>query len=298
MMVPGLYECPKCKTIIQEKKKEEEKPKDLSITSGDWFMRNTKLNAKYEICEEGVIAFQDDKYMIAALICHSPDFPNSNYIRISWFKEHVHIHWGMIKIREKAVLQNTIQALKMIEKNFDEEFNWIGEGDTPADPTLNDVEFLNHVIKERKCLVCGKTLKKRKKFYECENQMCGELFVIVDGMPLFDYPAEKLPLRFVKNLPIAFYLPIAGVTTQMNVGDWKAISVIYKDSNPDRKWLRFYWWTRNLQPYLRSELTIDMEANKSLTWSSRRGVKSPNIYDKAIVKPLIDALEKIDTIWE
>jgi len=296
-MVPGLYECPKCKTIIKEKKKKEEKPEELSITQGDWFMRNTKLNANYEICEQGIIAHQTPKMMIAALICHSPDFPKSSYIRLSWFKDSARIHWGMVKIRDKAVLLNTIKALKSIDKNFDEEFNWIGKGDTPADPDLSDVDYLNYKIVDKMCPVCGKKLKKRKKFYECENQVCGELYVIVHGLPLFNYPAENLPLRFVKNLPIAYYIPVAGITTQMHVGDWKAISVIYKESNPERKWLRFYWWTRNLQPYLKSQLIMDMEADKSLTWSSRKGVKSPNIYDKSIIKPLIDALKKIETIW-
>jgi ribosomal protein L37AE/L43A len=297
-LVPGsIYECPKCKTIVQEKKKEEEKPSELSVASGEWFMRNTKLNEKYELCEQGVIAHQTPKMMIAALICHSPDFPKSSYIRLSWFKDLARIHWGMIKIRDKVVLNNTIRALEKIDENFDEEFNWIGEGDIPADPELNDTEFLHYTIKDKKCPVCGKTLKKRKKFYECENQVCGELFVIVDGIPLFDSDSQKLPLRFVKNLPITYYLPVAGITTQMYVGDWKAIAVIYKESNPERKWLRFYWWTRNLQPYITSELTIDIEANKSLAWSSRRGVKSPNIYDKSILKPLINALKKIESIW-
>ncbi len=107
----SIYECPKCKTIVQERKKEE-KPAELSVTSGAWFMRNTKLNEKYEICDEGVIAHQDPKMMIAALICHSPDFPNSKYVRLSWFKELARIHWGMIKIREKGVLRNTISAFR------------------------------------------------------------------------------------------------------------------------------------------------------------------------------------------
>ncbi|MHA1110546.1 MAG: hypothetical protein ACTSRE_05555 [Promethearchaeota archaeon] len=261
-------------------------------------MRNTKLNPKYEICDEGVIAHQTPKMMIAALICHSPDFPNSKYVRLSFFKELARIHWGMVKIRDKAVLSNTIAALESIDKNFDEEFNWIGEVETPVDPNLDDQEFLKFIITDRKCPVCGRTLKKRKKFYECENQACGELYVIVKGIPLFNFASEKLPLRFVKNLPIAFYLPVAGITTQMYVGDWKAISVIYKESNPDRKWLRFYWWTRNLQPYITSELIIDTYANKSLAWSSRRGVKSPNIYEKSIIKPLIEALKKVESIWE
>jgi hypothetical protein len=296
-MIPGLFECPKCKTIIQEKKKKEEKPEELSVTQGDWFMRNTKLNEKYEICEQGVIAHQSPKMMIAALICYSPDFPNSKYIRLSWFKDPIHIHWGMIKIRDKAVLTNTIKALEKIDKNFDEEFNWIGKEEIPADPELSDVDFLNYKIIDKMCPVCGKKLIKRKKFYECENQVCGELYVIVNGLPLFNYPAENLPLRFVKNFPITYYLPVAGITTQMHVGDWKAIAVIYKDSNPDRKWLRFYWWTRDLQPYLNSQLIVDLEANKSLAWTSRKGVKSPNIYDKKILRPVIDALKKIETIW-
>lgn len=296
MMVPGLFECPKCKTIIKEKKKKEEKPEELSVTPGDWFMRNTKLNDKYEICEQGVIAYQTPKMMIAALICHSPDFPKSNYIRLSWFKDQARVHWGMVKIREKAVLLNTIKALETIDKNFDEEFNWIGKGE-PADPKLSDQEFLNYKLTEQKCPVCGKKLKKQKKFYECENQVCGELYVIVSGIPLYNYPSEQLPLRFVKNFPIAYYIPIAGITTQMYVGDWKAIGVIYKESNPDRKWLRFYWWTRDLQPYLESQMIVDNEANKSLAWSSRKGVKSPNVYEKSIIKPIIDALKKIESIW-
>ncbi|MBN2155052.1 MAG: hypothetical protein JW776_03320 [Candidatus Lokiarchaeota archaeon] len=298
LLVPGIFECPNCKTIIKEKIEEEEKPEELSITSGDWFMRNTKLNSKYEICEQGIIVHQTPKDMIAILICHSPDFPNSNYIRLSWFREKARIHWGMIKIREKSVLKNTIQALERIDKNFDSDFEWVNKEEDAMDNNLSDEELLIYTFTDRKCPQCGKTLKKRKKFYECENQMCGELFVIVNGRPLYNSPSEKLPLRFVKNLPINFYLPVAGITTKMFVGDWKAIAVIYKESNPDRKWLRFYWWVRDLQPYLESQLTIDIEANKSLSWSSRKGVKSPNIYDKRIIRPFIAGLKKIETVWE
>ncbi len=290
-LVPGIFECPKCKTIVQDKKKEEEKPEDLEITTGDWFMKNTKLNPKYEICDQGIIVHQTEKIMIAVLLCHSPDFPNSKYCRISFFKERARVHLGMVKIRKKEVLQNTIDALEKIDTNFNDEFEWVVEN--TIDPNLSDDEFLNYTLTDRKCPECGKTLKKRKKFYECENQVCGELLVIVDGRPQFHYPPEELPKRFVKNLPITYYFPVAGITTNMQVGDWKAVAVIYKETNPDRRWLRFYWWTRDLQPYLKSQLTIDIDANKSLKWQSRRGVKSPNIYDKTIIKPLIDGLKKI-----
>jgi len=260
-------------------------------------MRNTKINSKYEICEQGIIVDQSSIYMIAVLICHNPDFSNSKYVRLSWFKDPAHIHWGMIQIREKAVLANTIRALETIDKNFDEEFEWIGSSDPLADPNLNDDKFLHYKIVDRKCPNCGKTLKKRLKFYECENEDCGDLFVIVNGIPLKDFPSEQLPLRFVKNLPVTFYLPFVGITTKIHVGDWKAIAIIYKDTNPDRKWLRFYWWVRDLQPYLESQLTIDIEANKSLAWESKKGVKSPNIHDKKLIKPLIEALKIIESIW-
>ena len=40
--------------------------------------------------------------------------------------------------------------------------------------------------------------------------------------------------------------------------------------------------------------------NTQMGWKSQRGVSSPNIYDKEILKPLIEALKKIaiEMKWE
>jgi len=134
-LVEGIWQCPKCNKIIKNKiESNEEEPGESTFESGDFFIRNTGLNKKYEICEKGIIISKTPKFMIAALICHSPSFPNSKYIRISWFKNSIYLHAGMIKITESSELNNLIKCLEKIDNDFDQDFNFnTAENDTELD---------------------------------------------------------------------------------------------------------------------------------------------------------------------
>ncbi|MHA1781907.1 MAG: hypothetical protein ACTSUL_00610, partial [Promethearchaeota archaeon] len=60
----------------------------------------------------------------------------------------------------------------------------------------------------------------------------------------------------------------------------------------NKKWLRFYWWTRDLSTILKTGQRV-MSESSQMGWSLQKGVSSPNIYDKKLVKELISALKKI-----
>ena len=138
---------------------------------------------------------------------------------------------------------------------------------------------------------------KNNRFYDC--QVCGEIVVLEDGRPIFDVPTDKLPLSYSSNFPINYYIPEKGITFKWLMGEWKSIVIIYDQSNPDRKFLRFYWWTRNLQDYISSEYSMGDSAAVSFKWSARKGVGTTNIYDKNLIAPLIKALksEKKELSW-
>ena len=76
------------------------------------------------------------------------------------------------------------------------------------------------------------------------------------------------------------------------MGEWKALAVIYASNNPNKKWLRFYWWARDLSSILKNGRR-EIGEGIQMGWKAQRGVSSPNIYDKNLLKPLIKALKKI-----
>lgn len=94
-------------------------------------------------------------------------------------------------------------------------------------------------------------------------------------------------------------MPISGITVKWLMGEWQALVVIYSKDNPNKKWLRFYWWVRDLQNILKfgqREISEDTQ----MGWKAQKGVASPNIYDKSLIKPLINALTNIakELNWE
>ena len=76
------------------------------------------------------------------------------------------------------------------------------------------------------------------------------------------------------------------------MGEWKAAVVIYSKDNPNKKWLRFYWWVRDLSNILKYGQK-EMGNGTQMGWKAQRGISSPNLYDKKLIKPLINALKKI-----
>ncbi|MHA1294244.1 MAG: hypothetical protein ACTSQJ_16445, partial [Promethearchaeota archaeon] len=61
---------------------------------------------------------------------------------------------------------------------------------------------------------------------------------------------------------------------------------------PNKKWLRFYWWIRDLQNIIKYGYR-EMGEGIQMGWKLQKGVSSPNIYDKKLIKPLIKALKKV-----
>ena len=55
-LVPGIYQCPRCKKIQKEKDDKEEEGEEKKVETGDfldgeYFHKNASLNKQYEICE-------------------------------------------------------------------------------------------------------------------------------------------------------------------------------------------------------------------------------------------------------
>jgi ribosomal protein L37AE/L43A len=301
-LVAGIFQCPSCKKIIKAKKDEEdEKVRKEAIGSmidGEWFHNNVSLNKSFEIAESGIILNKTENRLFAALICHSAYLKEDRYIRLSWWKNLQHA--GMLKIYDKAVLKNIIISLEKIDETFDDIWNWSGSYGKKEPKSKEDLEkekFLDiikyRIIENRTCPKCAKKMNKMKSHYECQH--CGEI-VILEGynQPIFNIASSDLDLRFHGNFPINFYLPVSGITVKWLMGEWKAIVVIYSKDNPNRKWLRFYWWVRDLSNILRYGQR-EMGEGTQMGWKTQKGVSSPNIYDKKLVKPLINALKKIST---
>jgi ribosomal protein L37AE/L43A len=292
-LVPGIMECKLCKKIVQVKAIEKvvETVAEGTFEDGLNFMEHTGLNRKWEICEKGITIEKDKTRWVAVLICHTPDESESKYIRLSWFRKSFFEHAGMIKIYSGDVLANIVKALELIDDNFDETFNWMGKFDPKS---VKDIDFPE--IKKRKTQYicpnpkCGSTMKKvnNGRYYECEN--CGELIIMEDNNPIFDLPTSSLSLNFTTNFPINYYLPEAGITVKWLMGEWQAIVVINDPANPEKRFLRFYWWTRDLQDYLES--AVRPTGGRALAWDPKRGVMSPNIYDKKLIPKLVSALNK------
>ena len=75
------------------------------------------------------------------------------------------------------------------------------------------------------------------------------------------------------------------------MGEWKAVAVIHAKDNPNKQWLRFYWWMRDLSRIMKFGQR-ELGEGTQMGWKAQRGVGSPNIYDKKEIKPLIEALKK------
>ena len=307
-LVEGIYQCPRCRKILKQKDESvskiiEENEELLGFKDGEYFHTKLSLNKDYEICEKGIIVQSTNTRVIAVLICHSSILKEEKYVRVSWWKTYQHA--GMFKIYNRTVLQNTINALEKIDESFDDQWNWKGKFGVKKIKTEEEkekekkIEIIKaRIIENRTCPNCQQKMEKHKTHYICQH--CSEI-VILEGynQPIFNIDPKDLDLRFQTNFPINFYLPVSGITVKWLVGEWKAIVIIYSKDVESKKWLRFYWWNRdfsNLIKYGQREMGL----NTQMGWKSQKGVSSPNIYDKEIIKPLIEALKKIaiELEWE
>ncbi|MFX1467433.1 MAG: hypothetical protein ACFFB8_02135 [Promethearchaeota archaeon] len=303
-LVAGIFQCPQCKKIIKQKEKEKElKPKkgidDGDFKDGEYFHKNASLNKQYEICEKGIIVNKTENRLFAVLICHTPYLKDEKYVRLSWWKNYQHA--GMFKIYDKNVLNNTIISLEKIDESFDDLWNWSGKYGKKEPKSEKDLEkeknseiIKYRILENRTCPKCQKKMDKMKSHYECQH--CGEI-VILEGynQPIFNIAPNDLDLRFHANFPINFYLPISGITVKWLMGEWKALTVIYSKDNPNKKWLRFYWWVRDLSTILKYGQR-ELGDGTQMGWKAQKGMSSPNIYEKKLIKPLINALKSISTV--
>ncbi|TKJ22461.1 MAG: hypothetical protein CEE43_06100 [Promethearchaeota archaeon Loki_b32] len=300
-LVSGIFQCPQCKKIVKQKDedakvKEKSKIEKGIFQNGEYFHKNASLNKQYEICEKGIIINKTENRLFAVLVCHSAYLKNEKYIRLSWWKNYQHA--GMFKIYDKDVLNNFIVALEKFEDYFDEFWGWEGEYGKKEPKTKQDLEkeknleiIKYRIIENRTCPKCQHKMDKMKSHYECQH--CGEI-VILEGynQPIFNVTSTDLDLHFHGNFPINFYLPVSGITVKWLMGEWKALVVIYSKDNPNKKWLRFYWWIRDLSNILKSGQR-EMGEGTQMGWKTQRGIASPNIYDRKLIKPLINALRKV-----
>ena len=300
-LVAGIFQCPQCKKIIKQKDKETETTEKKEIEVGDFqegefFHKNASLNKQYEICEKGITINKTENRLFAALICHSAYLKEEKYMRLSWWKNYQHA--GMFKIYDKYVLNNIIMALEKIDESFDDIWSWRGKYGKQKQKTEEDLEkeknleiIKYRIIENRTCPKCQKKMNKMKSHYECQH--CGEI-VILEGynQPIFNILSENLDLRFHANFPINFYLPVSGITLKWLMGEWKALAVIYSKDNPNKKWLRFYWWVRDLSNILKYGQRV-MGNGTQMGWKAQKGMSSPNLYDKKLIRPLINALKNI-----
>lgn len=299
-LVAGIFQCPQCKKIVKESDKETAQEKSKiekgEFQDGEYFHKNVSLNKQYEICEKGITISKTENRLFAALICHSAYLKEEKYVRLSWWKNLQHA--GMFKIYDKEVLNNVIISLEKIDESFDDIWVWRGtyrkqepksEEEVEKEKSLEIIKY--RIIENRTCPKCANKMDKMKSHYECQH--CGEI-VILEGynQPIFNISSTDLDLRFHTNFPINFYLPVSGVTVKWLMGEWKALAVIYSKDNPNRKWLRFYWWVRDLSNILKYGQR-EMGEGTQMGWKSQRGVSSPNIYEKKLIKSLINGLKKV-----
>jgi ribosomal protein L37AE/L43A len=300
-LISGIFQCPQCKKIVKQKDKvtetkEKKEIEEGDFQDGDYFHKNASLNKQYEICEKGITINKTKNLLFAVLICHSAYLKEEKYVRLSWWKNYQHA--GMFKIYDRNVLNNTILALEKIDESFDDIWSWSGKYGKQKKKTEEDLEkeknleiIKYRILENKTCPKCQKKMDKMKSHYECQH--CGEI-VILEGynQPIFNILPEDIDLRFHANFPINFYLPVSGITLKWLMGEWKAVAVIYSKDNPNKKWLRFYWWMRDLSNILKYGQR-EFGNGTQMGWKAQRGISSPNIYDKKIVRPLIKALKNI-----
>ncbi len=301
-LVTGIYQCPQCKKIMKEEDKTAEVEQQRRIEAGsfqdgEYFHKTVSLNKLYEICEKGITINKTDNRLFAVLICHSPLLKSEQYLRLSWFKKSLYQHAGMIKIYDPDVLKNMIIALEKIDKSFDDLWTFHGKFRKTSPKTKEQQEketkldiIKYRILENKTCPKCQKKMDKMKSHYECQH--CGEI-VILEGynQPIFNIAPSDLDLTFQGDFPINYYMPVAGITVKWLMGEWKALVVIYSKDNPNKKWLRFYWWNRDLQNILKYGQR-EIGEGTQMGWKTQKGVSSPNIYDKKLLEPLIDALKK------
>ncbi|HEY0089236.1 MAG TPA: hypothetical protein VGB37_10350 [Candidatus Lokiarchaeia archaeon] len=308
ILVPSIFQCRQCKKIVKEKDKKSEVEEKKKIEAGD-FQEDPnsfpKLNPKYEVVEKGITINKTPNRWLAVLICHSAYLKGETYIRLSWWKKSIYQHAGMIKVYDKEVLINIIKALEKIDESFDEVWTFKGkfrdkkvktEEQKLKEKQLDIIKY--RIIENKTCPKCQKKMDKMKSHYECQH--CGEI-VILEGynQPIFNISPSDLTLDFQGEFPINYYLPINGITVKWLMGEWQALVVIYSKDNPNKKWLRFYWWVRelgNVLKYGQKEIGEGIQ----MGWKLQKGVGSPNIYDKKTIKPLIAALKNFanELNWE
>ncbi len=300
-LVAGIFQCPQCKKIMKDGIKEkvittQKITEDDGFQEGDYFHQNASLNKQYEIVEKGVTISKTPNRWFSVLICHSPLLQNEKYIRLSWWKKSFYQHAGMFKIYEEDVLKNIVKSLEKIDDNFDEMWTFRGKFRRKSPKTEEQLEkekkldiIKYRILENRTCPRCQKKMDKMKSHYECQH--CGEI-VILEGynQPIFNIAPSDLDLNFQGDFPINFYMPVAGITVKWLMGEWKALVVIYSKDNPNKKWLRFYWWNRDLQNILKYGQR-EMGNGTQMGWKVQKGVSSPNLYDKKLLKPLINALK-------
>jgi ribosomal protein L37AE/L43A len=302
-LVAGIYQCPQCKKIKTQKNDKAQDDEDKVVEEGqflggEYFHKNASLNKQYEICEKGIILSKTEARLFATLICHSAYLKDEKYVRLSWWKSYQHA--GMFKIYDKDVLKNVITTLEKINNDFDDIWMWsgrYGKQEPKTKEILEKEKYVNllkyRIIENRTCPKCQKKMDKKKSHYECQH--CGEI-VILEGynQPIFNIQSKELDLTFQSNFPINYYMPVSGITVKWLMGEWKALAVIHSKDNPNKKWLRFYWWMRNLSHILKYGQR-EMGEGTQMGWKTQRGIASPNIYDKKLITPLIKALKKIQT---
>jgi ribosomal protein L37AE/L43A len=299
-LVAGIFQCPQCRKIIKQKEEEKIDEKETiergDFLDGEYFHKNVSLNKQYEIAESGIIINKYDTRLFAVLICHSTYLKDEKYVRLSWWKSYQHA--GMFKIYDKDVLKNIINALERFDENFDELWKWKGKYGKQEPKTKEQLEkeknleiIKYRIIENKTCPKCSKKMDKMKSHYECQH--CGEI-VVLEGynQPIFNISPQDIDIAFHANFPINFYMPVSGISVKWLMGEWKAIVVIYSPDNPDKKWLRFYWWIRDLSNILKYGQR-EMGEGTQMGWKAQKGIASPNIYDKKLIKPLIEALKKI-----
>ncbi len=301
-LVEGIFQCPKCRKIIKgetpEEKEEKKKEQIGTIQDGEYFHNHASINQKYEICDKGITVSKTETRWFAVLLSHNAYLKSERYIRLSWWKKSFYRHAGMMKIYDQDVMQNLVDALEKIDKDFDD--FWTFKGKFRENKTKTEEDILRErkldliryrIIENRTCPNCQKRMNKNKTHYDCPH--CGEI-VILEGhnQPTFNISAADLKLNFRQNFPINYYLPVSGITIKWLMGEWKALVVIYSKDNPNKKWLRFYWWTRDLKNFIKYGYRKMGESN-TLGWSAKKGAGTTNLYKKELLKPLIDALKKI-----
>jgi hypothetical protein len=189
-----------------------------------------------------------------------------------------------------------VKSLERIDDKFDEVWTFQGKFRRKRPKTKEQQEkekkldiIKYRILENRTCPKCQKKMDKMKSHYECQN--CGEI-VVLEGynQPIFNIASSDLDLNFQGDFPINFYMPVAGITVKWLMGEWKALVVIYSKDNPNKKWLRFYWWNRDLQNILKYGQR-EMGNGTQMGWKVQKGVSSPNLYDKKLLKPLINALK-------